>query len=41
MRLGRQLAEAGLPLAKISPRQARRFAEAVGHHAKTDAIVST
>jgi transposase len=34
----RQLAEAGLPLAKINPRHARRFAEAVGHHAKTDAI---
>ncbi len=34
----RQLAEAGLPLAKINPRQARRFAEAVGRHAKTDAV---
>ncbi len=34
----RQLAEAGLPLAKVNPRQARRFAEAVGRHAKTDAV---
>ena len=34
----RQLAEAGQPLAKINPRQARRFAEAVGRHAKTDAV---
>ena len=34
----RQLAEAGQPLAKVNPRQARRFAEAVGRHAKTDAV---
>jgi transposase len=34
----RQLAAAGLPLAKINPRQARRFAEAVGRPAKTDAV---
>jgi transposase len=34
----RQLAEAGLPLAKANPRQARRFAEAVGRNAKTDAV---
>ena len=34
----RRLAEAGLPLAKVNPRQARRFAEAVGRHAKTDAV---
>ena len=31
----RQLAEAGLPLAKTNPRQDRRFAEAVGRRAKT------
>lgn len=34
----RHLAEAGLPLAKVNPRQARRFAEAIGRHAKTDRI---
>ena len=34
----RQLAEAGLPLCKVNPRQARRFAEAIGRHAKTDAV---
>lgn len=34
----RQLAEAGLPLCKINPRQACRFAEAIGRHAKTDAV---
>ena len=34
----RQLAEAGLPLCKINPRQARRFAEAIGRQAKTDAV---
>ncbi len=32
----RALHEAGLPLAKVNPRQARRFAEAVGQLAKTD-----
>jgi transposase len=34
----RTLAAAGLPMAKINPRQARRFAEAIGKLAKTDAI---
>jgi len=34
----RSLAAAGLPMAKINPRQARRFAEAAGKIAKTDAI---
>ncbi len=34
----RRLAQAGLPLVKINPRQARRFAEAIGAHAKTDAV---
>jgi transposase len=34
----RRLGEAGLPLVKINPRQARRFAEAIGRHAKTDAV---
>jgi transposase len=34
----RHLAAAGLPLVKVNPRQARRFAEAIGRHAKTDAI---
>jgi len=34
----RRLAEAGLPLVKVNPRQARRFAEALGRHAKTDAV---
>jgi transposase len=34
----RTLAVAGLPMAKINPRQARRFAEAIGKLAKTDAI---
>ena len=34
----RCLAEAGLPLVKVNPRQARRFAEAIGRHAKTDAV---
>jgi transposase len=34
----RTLAAAGLPLAKINPLQARRFAEATGKRAKTDAI---
>jgi transposase len=37
-RLERQLGEAGLPLAKVNPLQARRFAQAAGTHAKTDAI---
>ena len=34
----RALGAAGLALAKINPRQARRFAEAIGRHAKTDAV---
>jgi transposase len=34
--LERALAAAGLPAAKINPRQARRFAEAIGRLAKTD-----
>ena len=34
----RWLGEAGLPLAKVNPLQARRFAQATGSHAKTDAI---
>ena len=32
----RTLAEAGLPMVKVNPRQARRFAEATGKLAKTD-----
>ena len=32
------LGQAGLPLAKINPRQARRFAEAIGVLAKTDRV---
>lgn len=34
----RRLAQVGLPLVKINPRQARRFAEAIGTHAKTDRV---
>lgn len=34
----RRLGEAGLPLSKVNPLQARRFAQAAGSHAKTDAI---
>jgi transposase len=34
----RRLAAAGLPLVKVNPRQARRFAEAIGQHATTDAV---
>ncbi len=34
--LERRLGEAGYPLAKVNPRQARRFAEALGVRAKTD-----
>ena len=34
----RHLTKVGLPLVKINPRQARRFAEAIGVHAKTDAV---
>lgn len=36
--LEQHLAEAGLPLVKVNPRRARRFAEAVGTLAKTDPI---
>lgn len=36
--LERRLATAGLPFAKINPRQARRFAEATGRLAKTDRV---
>lgn len=34
----RRLAEAGFPLVKVNPRQARRFAEATGKLAKTDRL---
>ena len=34
----RALAKAGLPLVKVNPRQARRFAEATGKLAKTDRL---
>ncbi|MGB5821684.1 MAG: IS110 family transposase [Saonia sp.] len=34
--LERRLSEAGYPLVKVNPRQARRFAEALGVRAKTD-----
>lgn len=37
-RFERRLGAAGLPLAKVNPLQARRFAQAAGSHAKTDAI---
>ncbi len=37
-RLESTLGQAGLPLAKVNPRQARRFAEALGTLAKTDRI---
>lgn len=37
-RLERRLGDARLPLAKVNPLQARRFAQAAGAHAKTDAI---
>ncbi|MCC2096161.1 MAG: transposase [Hyphomicrobiales bacterium] len=33
-----QLAAAGMPIVKVNPRQARRFAQAVGGLAKTDAL---
>lgn len=36
--VGASLAEAGLPVAIVNPRQVRRFAEALGQLAKTDAI---
>ena len=34
------LARRGLPFAKVNPRQARRFAEAIGQVAKTDRVPS-
>ena len=34
----RQLGDAGIPMVKVSPLQARRFAEAIGQRAKTDAV---
>ena len=34
----RRFLEAGFTLAKVNPRQARRFAEAIGTQAKTDAV---
>lgn len=37
-RLERQLGQAGLAMVKINPLQARRFAEAIGRRAKTDAV---
>ena len=37
-RFERWLGETGLPLAKVNPLQARRFAQAAGSHSKTDAI---
>jgi len=36
--LERQLGQAGLPMVKVNPLQARRFAEAIGQRAKTDAV---
>ena len=37
-RLERQLGQAGVPMVKVNPLQARRFAEAIGQRAKTDAV---
>lgn len=34
----RQLGNAGVPMVKVNPLQARRFAEAIGQRAKTDAV---
>ena len=36
--LERQLGDAGVPIVKVNPLQARRFAEAIGQRAKTDAV---
>lgn len=36
--LERQLGQAGVPTVKVNPLQARRFAEAIGQRAKTDAV---
>ena len=33
-----RLAEAGLPIVKVNPRQAKRFAQAIGQLAKTDRL---
>lgn len=37
-RLERQLGRAGVPIIKVNPLQTRRFAEAIGRRAKTDAV---
>ena len=37
-RFERQLGNAGVPMVKVNPLQARRFAEAIGRRAKTDAV---
>ena len=37
-RLERQLGKAGIAMVKVNPLQARRFAEAIGQRAKTDAV---
>jgi transposase len=37
-RLERKLGAAGLPMIKVNPLHARRFAEAIGRRAKTDAV---
>jgi transposase len=37
--LERQLGNAGVPMVKVNPLQARRFAEAIGQRAKTDAAM--
>lgn len=34
----RRMADAGFALAKVNPARARRFAEAIGQHAKSDAV---
>ena len=36
--LERRLGDAGLPLVKVNPRRTRRFAQAIGCQAKTDAV---
>jgi transposase len=33
-----KLAAAAMPIVKVNPRQARRFAQAIGQHAKTDRL---
>ena len=37
-RLERRLGNAGVPMIKVNPLQARHFAEAIGQRAKTDAV---